>query len=97
MAEKYQLVGMVNPTDRIDQVQYNKAGDVLVLNGEPKALTPSQVEKISQHVVLRKIDEGTALAADFINPEGEKPEDSKGESENDAPKLMNKPVTGARG
>lgn len=83
MADKYQLVGMVNPTDRIDRVQYNKAGDVLVLNGEPQTLTPNQVEKISQHVVLRKIEEGTELAADFSNegePDVKAPEDDAGKA-----------------
>lgn len=80
MAEKYQFIGMVDPKDRTERVQYAK-DQFLELMGEPKTLTDSQVQKMAAHVQLRRIGEGDEALAEF----GPSPEDLDAAKDEDKP------------
>ena len=77
MAEtkKYQFVGMVDPSDRTERVQYAK-GKFLELKGDPQSLSEHQHEKVSRFAELRLVDEDNEAIAEF----GPSPDDDKDDS-----------------
>jgi hypothetical protein len=71
---KYQLVGSVDQTSRIERVKYAE-DKFLELNGEPQTLSDAQYAKVSQHVELRRIEDGAEPVADFGPDQNEKKDD----------------------